>query len=98
MLLGAVQVALVVRDRLLIELGAREGVRAAAVSAAPDAAAAAAARAAGLPADADVRSSSTGESVTVTVTMTSRTDLPLVGALIPDVSLRATATMRMEPP
>jgi hypothetical protein len=36
--------------------------------------------------------------VTVTVTYTSRTDVPLIGALIGDVELRADVTMAVEPP
>ena len=98
MLLGAVQVALVVRDRLVVELAARDGARAAAVSDAPHAAATAAARSVGIPPDASVGVVSNGAVVTVTVTATSRTDLPLVGALIPDVTLHASATMLAEPP
>jgi hypothetical protein len=37
-----------------------------------------------------------GEQITVEVSYTSRTDLPLVGALFPDPTLHARAVMRVE--
>jgi hypothetical protein len=36
--------------------------------------------------------------VAVTVSHTDRTDVPLVGMLVPDIDLDATATMPLEPP
>lgn len=95
-LLGVVQVAVVVRDQLLAQHAAREAARAASVSASPDAAAA---RAVGA-IDGDVRVAvrSSARTVTATVTITTRTDVPLVGALLPDITQTATATMAREPP
>ena len=39
-----------------------------------------------------------GGRVTVTVSFVDRTDAPLVGWLLPDVTLTASATMLLEPP
>ncbi len=98
LLLGLLQVALVGRDQLALELAAREAARAAAVSADPAGAARAAAarviRLEPLTVDIAVR----GDAVTVTVSHRSRTDVPLAGRLIDDVELRARATMALEPP
>jgi Flp pilus assembly protein TadG len=98
LLLGLLQVALVGRDQLAIELAAREAARAAAVSAEP-------ARAARLAADRvtalrplTVAVSVGGDTVTVTVSHRSGTDVALIGHLIDDVDVRATATMALEPP
>jgi Flp pilus assembly protein TadG len=98
LLLGLLQVALVGRDQLAIELAAREAARAAAVAADPTGAARAAAdRVTTLhPLTVDVSLSAT--TVTVTVGHHSRTDIALIGRLIDDVDLRATATMALEPP
>jgi Flp pilus assembly protein TadG len=98
LLLGMLQVALVGRDQLALELAAREGARAAAVAADPAGAARAAAdRVTSLqPLDVDVTVGST--TVTVTVGHHSGTDVALIGRLIGDVDLRATATMALEPP
>jgi Flp pilus assembly protein TadG len=96
--LGLVQVLAVAADQLAVELAAREGARAAAVAADPSAAAANAARAA-VPLDPlGVSATTAAGRVTVTVTYTSRTDVPLIGALIGDVELRADVTMAVEPP
>lgn len=97
-LLGLVQVALVGRDQLVIELAAREAARAAAVSAAPAAAARAAAGRVTPLRPLDVAVSVSGDSVTVTVTHASATDVAMIGALVGDVDIRATATMALEPP
>jgi hypothetical protein len=97
-LLGLFQVALVARDQLAIELAVREAARAASVSADPRGAASTAAnRATSLrPLTVDVRVAA--DTVTVTVRHRSVTDLALVGRLIQDVDLRASATMALEPP
>ena len=95
-LLAIVQIVLIARDQLAVLHAAREGARAAAVSASPGAAAAAAAQGA-------VRlgplqtETATGTNVSVIVAAQSRTDVPLVGALLPDVTVRGRATMRWEP-
>lgn len=96
-LLGVVQVAVVVRDQLLVDHLAREAARAAAVSAEPAGAARAAIAASGVPgpeATIDVD----GRVVRVQVRLTNRTDVALIGLLLPDVTLRGTATMQREPP
>jgi Flp pilus assembly protein TadG len=97
LLLGVVQVGLVVRDQLLIAHAAREAARAASVSASP---ATAASRAVvGSPLRGlTLRTSSGGTSVTVEATALSVTDVPLIGALLPDVRVSARVTMAREPP
>jgi Flp pilus assembly protein TadG len=97
-LLGLLQVALVARDQLAVELAAREAARAASVSADPSGAASRAAhRATSLqPLAVDVTVGATA--VTVTVRHHDTTDVPIVGPLIADVDLQATATMALEPP
>jgi Flp pilus assembly protein TadG len=99
-LLAVVQVGLLVRAQLLVTHAAREAARAAAVDADPQA-----------PARAGVASTTLdrrrmqvrargrngpGSRVTVEVTYDAPTDVPLVGGLLGDVTLRATATMRVE--
>jgi Flp pilus assembly protein TadG len=96
----AVQVVLLGRDRLLVVHAAREAARAAAVDPRPAAAARQAALAAG-PLDAGrlTVQASTRERpgmVVVRVRFRSATDVPLVGPLLPDADLRATAAMRVE--
>lgn len=96
--LGVVQVALVIADRLAVELAAREGARAAAVAADPAAAASAAAAAATSLTPVHTETVVSGDRVRVTVAYTDATDVPLVGMLLGDVSVRATVTMQREPP
>jgi Flp pilus assembly protein TadG len=96
--LGALQVALVARDQLAIELVAREAARAASVSADPGGAATAAARRVIALAPLDVSVSVSGEVVRVRVRYVNRTDVALVGTAIGDVTLEATAAMAWEPP
>lgn len=97
-LLGMVQVAVIVRDQLAVELAAREAARAAAAAATAGASAdAAAARAISLrPIGVATRQSA--DAVTVTVSHTTHTEVPFIGALLPDVTLTAAATMALEPP
>ncbi|HEY6531041.1 MAG TPA: TadE/TadG family type IV pilus assembly protein [Acidimicrobiales bacterium] len=98
-LLLVLQVGLVVRDRLLVAHAAREASRAAAVSDDDRGGAArrAAQRAGALDADhLGVTIVSTGGHVTAHVRYESSTDVPLVGLLLPDVTLEASATMRVE--
>jgi Flp pilus assembly protein TadG len=94
--LAVVQIGLIVRDQLGVVHAAREAVRAASVDRDPAAAVRAAHRT--LPrADVEVGARpGVGDEITVTVRYHSVTDLPLVGALIPDPDLRASATMRVE--
>lgn len=98
LLLGVVQVAVVVRDQLAVQLAAREGARAAAASADPYGAARRAADAA-----VRLRPLTTAvvvgpTSVTVTVGYVEHTDAAFIGALLPDVHLTASVTMQLEPP
>lgn len=96
--LGVLQVALVARDQLALELAAREAARAASVSADPvGAAAAAAGRVADLH-PLDVSVTVHGDVVRVRVGYTNRTDVAIVGAAIGDVALSATAVMAFDPP
>lgn len=96
-LLLVLQVALLARSQVLVVHAAREGARAAAV---------------GEPADATATPGlvggrvavhrrgghAPGELVTVAVAYRAPTDVPLVGALLGDVDLRAAVTMRVEGP
>jgi Flp pilus assembly protein TadG len=98
-LLAAVQVVLVSRDQLAVVHAAREGARAAAVAAQPAAEGVKAAMSAsGLDrARLSASVADDGTRVTVAVRYRSATDVPLVGALIGDVTVVGTATMRVEP-
>ena len=97
MLIAGVQVSVVVRDRLAVQLAAREAARAAALS--PDVVAArtAAEHAVALR-PLDVVVAEHGATITATVRYTEHTDVAIVGALFPDVVLTATVTMAKEPP
>lgn len=100
MLLAVVQVGIVVRAQVLVTHAAREAARAAAVDADPGAAARAARAATSLDANrigVTVRGrDGPGSRVEVDVTYDVPTDLPLIGALIPDVTVHGEATMRVE--
>jgi len=98
LLLGMVQVAVIGRGQLAVQLAAHEAVRAAAVSADPDAAATAAAHHAVSLRPLNVQVVTNAETVTVTVSYIDHTDVSMVGALLPDVTLEASATMAFEPP
>jgi Flp pilus assembly protein TadG len=95
-----VQVGLVVRDQVRVTHAAREGSRAAAVDPDPAAARRAVERGAGFaPDQVDVTSrgrAGVGSAVTVEVRSVSRTELPLIGPLLPDLVLHGEATMRVE--
>lgn len=94
--MALLQVALVVRSQLAVEHAAREAVRVASVD--PDVGAARAAGRRVLP-EARVAVGArprVGEPITVQVSFHLVTDLPLVGALVPDPDLRARAVMRVE--
>jgi len=99
-LLLVVQVGLVVHDQVLVTGAAREAARTAAVAGAEDVPAieAAAERAGPLdPARLDVDVTADGDgTVAVQVRYRCRTDLALIGRLVPDVDLTATAVMRRE--
>jgi Flp pilus assembly protein TadG len=97
LLLALVQLVVVVRDQLAVVHAAREGARAAAVSGAPDGDGAAAARKATSLNPLEVSVGHSGGSATVTVRYRSPTDVPLIGAVLPDIVISSTATMRDEP-
>ena len=102
LLLLVVQFALVIRDQVLVVHAAREAARSAAVATTDDRSDAA--RRSGIgagPLDPDrLRVTEAilpgGQRVRVRIDYLSRTDLPLVGALLPDVDLSSDATMRLE--
>ena len=96
--LGIIQVVVVARDQIAVELAAREAARAAAVSADPAAAAGSAARSATGLQPITVSTATTGDRVTVTVEYVNATDVALIGAAIGEVTLSATVTMAREPP
>ena len=97
-LLGIVQLVVIVRDQLAVQLAAREAARAAAVAASADTAAGTAASRAVALRPLEVATTASASSVTVTVSHVTPTDVPLIGALLPDVVVSATATMALEPP
>lgn len=96
-MLAIAQVGVSIHNEIAVELAAREGARAAAVSAdSAGSATAAARRAVALPMDVTV--SSNGATVSVTVTYVDPTDIAIIGAAIGPVTHTATATMAIEPP
>jgi Flp pilus assembly protein TadG len=97
LLMGVVQVAVVVRDRLAVQIAAREAARAAAVSPTGGAADRAAEAAVTLR-PLRVHTVDDGRALRVTVRYTDHTDVPLIGALLPDVEVEATVAMAVEPP
>ena len=101
LLLLVIQVGLIVRDHVMVTHAAREAARAAAVE--DDDAAAARRAAIGSTNLADDRttisvsgSRQPGGDVTVKVEYRSVTDVPLIGPLLGDVTMSASATMRNE--
>lgn len=100
LLLGVVQVGLVVRDQILVVHAAREAAREAAVDPAPGAA-----RRAALAGSTLVASRLTvttegraavGSRVRAVVSYRTPTQVPLVGAAVGDLTLRAATSMRVE--
>jgi Flp pilus assembly protein TadG len=98
LLLALVQVTLVVRDQVAVIHAAREGARAAAATGATagDGVAAADQATALQPGRLSVQVA-IGTEVRATVRYRSPTDVPLVGRLLGDVTVQATAVMRAEP-
>lgn len=102
LLLAVVQLAMVVRDHLLVVHAAREAVRAAVVVTSAERADAAqrGAVSAGSLDAARVHTAAEvlegGDRLRVRVDYVSRTELPVIGALVPDVGLSGDATMRLE--
>jgi Flp pilus assembly protein TadG len=97
-LLGVVQVAVVGRGQLAVQLAAHEAVRAAAVSADPESAASTAAHHAISLRPLSVTVKIDEATITVTVSYVDHTDVSMAGALLPDVIVQASATMALEPP
>lgn len=99
MALALVQVGLVVHARLMTAHAAREAARVVAVTNDPGAAAGAARDAARLDPTrmrVDVAGGAPGTDVTVTVTYRAPTEVPVVGALLDDVVMVDSVTMRAE--
>ena len=97
--LAALQVVLVARDQVLVVHAAREGARQAAVSADDASVRRRAAGATALePERLTVGTTRRGDAVTVSATYRSPTRVPLVGAMVGDVRLAASVTMRDERP
>ncbi len=100
LLLGVVQVGLLVRDQILVVHAAREAAREAAVDASPDAPRRAALAGSTLAGSRMTVSSSgrgaAGSRVRVEVAYRAPTAVPLIGAAVGDLTLRASATMRVE--
>jgi hypothetical protein len=98
MLVLLFQIALVARDEIVVVHAARDAVREATVSGDPGRIAAAARR--NLPGATVrvVRRGRVGEPVEVAITYVAHTDLPLVGALLPDLTLHSASVMTVERP
>ena len=97
-LLGVVQVAVIVRAQLVVQAAAREGARAAATAADPASAAAAAVTGRGGLQPLEVTTANEDGRVRVTVRYVDPTDVPLIGALLPDATVEADVAMALEPP
>ena len=94
--LGLLQVALIARDYVLVIHAARAAAREASVDAGADRVRAAATSVLdGAKVDAGPKGA-VGEPIRVSVRYTSRTDVPIVGALLPDRELTASSVMRVE--
>jgi Flp pilus assembly protein TadG len=102
LLLVILQIGVLGRDVVLVTHASREAARAAATDPDPGAAAAAARSASGLdPARMTVTIAGrggTGSHVSVTVTYRAGTDVPLIGDLLGDRTIRSSTTMRVEGP
>ena len=98
LVLGIVQVVVVTRDQIALELAARDGARAASVAADPSAAAERGARAATSLRPLAVATSVNPSHVTVTVTHTNTTSVPLIGVVIGNIDLSADVTLARDPP
>ena len=98
LVLGIIQVVVVARDQLAVELAAREGARAAAVAADPGSAANRAAHAATELRPLAVVTRSGRSRVTVDVTARSDTRVPVIGSFVGAVELSASVPMAREPP
>lgn len=93
--LALLQVGVVVRDQIVVIHAAREAVREGAVDPRPEVPQRAALRASGMN-GLTTQVKNDGGNLSVVLNYSSPTDFPLVGPLVPDVPLRARATMRIE--
>lgn len=98
LLLAILQVGLVGRNQLAVQLAAREAARAAAAASDAQAAGVDAAQRAVALRPLAVHVSEAGGTVTATVRYTDHTSVPLIGSVLPDVELTASVTMAVEPP
>lgn len=100
LLLLVVQLGVVVHAQLLAIHAAREGARAAAVAPSPARAATGAARRSTGLAEARLKvdTTETKTFVVVRARLRTPTDVPIVGALLPDLVVESTVTMQKEPP
>ena len=96
-LLAVTQVALIVRDQLLVVDAAREAARRASVAEDPQKAALAAMTATGFTAHLSVTATTSHGRVRVRVRLDDHPDLPLVGYLFGTVTLAAEATAAVDP-
>jgi hypothetical protein len=92
------QIALVARDEVLVVHAARDAAREATVT--RDTTRVVAATRRNLPGATVriVRRGRVGDPVEVAITYVSRTDLPLIGTLLPDLTLHGRSVMRVETP
>ncbi|MGI9622477.1 MAG: TadE/TadG family type IV pilus assembly protein [Acidimicrobiales bacterium] len=98
-LLFVVQIGLVVRDRILVVNAAREGARTAAVDPDLSAVRRSAIDSGALdPSRLSVNLDRADSTVTVTVSYVSRTEVPIIGALVGDVAATESVTMHLEQP
>lgn len=99
LLLALVQVGVVVRARVMLTHGAREGARVAAVGGSDREVTDAVVQASGLARSRlRVEVARDGVDVQVRLRYVDPTDLPLIGALMADAAMTAEARMRAEPP
>lgn len=100
LLLAIVQVGLVIRDQILVVHASREAARAAAVDPDPEAPRRAAVGSSALDSGRihlDISNrGAPGSTLRVVVRYSAPTEVPLVGALLPDVQLRAVTAIRVE--
>ncbi len=97
-LCGLVQVAVIARDQVAVQLAAREAARAAAVAADARGEGTRAAERATTLRPLHVTITEAAGRVTATVTYADPTSVALIGPLLPEVGVTASVTMAVEPP
>lgn len=95
-----VEAGLLVRDQTLVSHGAREAARTLAVGGDVAAAAEAARARTGLASGLEIAAlgAAPGSAATATVTLAERDRLPLLGSVVPGLTVRASVSMRVEDP